>query len=49
MLVSIQVGQEKDQRRQDDSYTDRAGYVEPTKERTNPKELQKKMKKKARQ
>ena len=39
MLVSIQVGQEKDQRRQDDSYTDRAGYVEPTEERNQSQEV----------
>ena len=39
MLVSVQVGQEEDQRRQDDRYTDRARNVEPTQERNQSQEV----------
>lgn len=39
MLVSVQVGQEEDQRRQNDRYTDRAGNVESAQERNQSQEV----------
>ena len=39
MLVSVQVGQEEDQRRQDDRYTDRARNVEPAQERNQSQKV----------